>query len=1584
MVNYYKYLDEQTSYAPCDREPCREISVNAMNADMNENGDQVLAAAPIVAPSGRTDEAFPKKWYLTGKDQQVLTSRVKHDPYHLVDLTNVPIVHTGAEPTLYWINIFVMVSTDALTKLKGYAKKKPSANNPNHLKSLADLQAIEVEVNVGINNGMVTKVQIALRAHQQIKLDKDQKLQLVLKPMTQIKQAGGLRILWVEMVNLQTASNPKPYISMTAAQVLHCPVQSSATEFKSTSTASSKGDDVVVGPTVDPNPGRWYLTLKNKEVTAAQIKSDPYVVDKRFKDLFTLSKRQAFGADSTVLLLLHRPIELDIGARLTLEFTVGAQINQAGGFKLHNIDLVSCHLKGKAVGLKDNTLVERDEDSHLKFGGQKKSPAVEQKSFGNSQACDTARGSSCGAAGSSFNSAANKASSCTVINGLSPLATSATSGTASTTFNSLNSVVDNAIHKSSDSAACSSSSAVPNSSSTANNEPNSTPNNTTVNESTASAVEPSPAAHADRKCKEVSQSSPDVIEIAAYTIDKSGTKLATLSYGKQSFYLDVWDIEHAMHNAGKNGKKTKIDTASGRAPHLPSSSTKPAASLESAIGAQLYWNHHKSMTVAVSFGASQVALIPHSVLEPKPRPFLLFECNLARKTFVEEDSHEDLKWFVGYGDFCCPLQDDGQPDAAHEKFLACDGYSVTVYRCPADRAWTLLWNISLAEAPPRPPTPCVDQGKYRQSQNSADPWHCAGAYTVCKSLLPKPSPTIEGLILAEKLVQSVRHRYFAWTGFARAITIWDFETGSTVSYIPHPKERKFSDICTYLSVDGSVTVVWYKGHGVVGTYWTASGIRIKLYTDRAGIFGGQFLVSEKVSSSGQIELEKTTSHLVSLLDGSKRHLAKSLHDLQGVITISATGSQSLMCLQGTLVTVIGLDTAFAQISNDWDCKPACSAPVAPKLSAKRIYRAVSESVPGVIFNFHRTSGTRFVVERTLVSGSALYTLKLVSKEDAKETTLLVFSHKFKYAMLAGDAEHLILVDERYVQIWMIPKDCWGFCRLLLAWCVHEVAGCDGFWSEPFSPRLCCHGRTLTMDMKKIGQSMTINLSDPKVFKEKTTGRFLGGMQLLLEMYTSIREINKQTPGNPRDCLTLALSKYLGGYINHNPTPHEPLNTVLAQICHRWTYDAREIYKDILLRILYPTKCWSPAPYYRSYKDRDGNVVSSNPINILLMRDNACVINTARLLYIYCLQRAHDTGQIGYLAPVFDSLPALFLQHRDHASRYFRDMALIKAAEASFLREAYPIVAHTAEGHWYHQQIEDAPAHPNQPADLDNTDDKGNRGASEVYVASYDMLWEYIDHEAQEDEVSTLSWLVGALAHGLGPFGRTFIKRHEFCLRFLDNPAIEALIGQKCLGYNIVGLLAFSMPLAGSVNQIWIALGGNVLNAAYLFSLSPVVFSLHLLFELRVFKSVYKFVSMLVAVVSGLKTVLLVLALSIIVFGTAILHAIGLSSTATVAVPRTLYFLILLFVYFAVIMILYILLDLMNAKYQMAEVEWLLNWNDHRLCYVERAENWTVIFPGFRKDHGTPYSRHVFFSPAPSELQAFKTRHPKGALFARNT
>ncbi|KAF9948632.1 hypothetical protein BGZ72_009481, partial [Mortierella alpina] len=1384
----------------------------------------------------RHDTAFPRKWYLTGNDQQILTSQEKHDPYRFVDCMNIPIVHTGAEPASYWINVFVMVSADTLNKLKSYAKKKPSAN-------LEDLQTIEVAVSVNINNNMVLKFKsscslrnktrlspnkpIALRVHQQIELEKDQKLQLVLKPMTQVKQAGGLQILWIEMVNLKIAYNPIPYISMVAVHTTH----------------------------TDTHPSRWYLTLKDKDITAAQTKGDPYLVLKerelRLKNPFTLLQRQAFCADSHVLLLLHEPIHLDLGSRVTLEFTVGARLNQAGGFKVHNVDLVDSHCKIKVKGLKDTILLEIDEEFRSKWGALKKGSAVDKKTFSNSQACGNAAASTSGTSGSTSNDASNNATGGTVKDATSHITTSAASGAVSSVLNSSSDVVNNTILELSDGNDSSSSNACSSPNSTASRVHSSTSNSATTsttvsatssaansrtntsdgsfagclqtkslapahcqnaakssmtsassvsttvhveakgasnssvpannkaqkNESKTTAAKPAPLTLTNQNCKEDSQSPADFLKIAVCKIDKSGTRLATLSYGKKSFHLDVWDIEDTLLNPGLDGKTAEINIASGRVPHSPSSSgeKRQVASLKENIGDQLNWNHRTNMTIALSFGAAQVALIPHSLSEPEPQSLLLFECHLARKTFVPNDPHENLKRFVGYGDFVCPLLDSGKPNTTHERFLACDGYSATVYRCHADLPWILLWNISLTGALPRSPQPSVDYAKCRQNrQNSANPLYCG--------LSLKPTPTTEGLSLAEKLVQSVRHRYFAWAGHAEAVSIWDFETGNAVSYIPLPYEHEVSDICTYLSVDGSVTVIWYRGRGIVGRYWTASGIRIKVYTEKAGIFGGQFLVSEYVNS-GQIKLQKTKSHLPNLLDGSKRHLAKSLYDLQGDITIAAAGNQSLMHVKGPVVTVTGLDTAFAQITNNKDCQPTCSALDAPKLSENRIYRAGPESVAGIVFDFHRASGTRFVMTSSLVSGSVLYTLKLICKE-AKETILLVFSHKFKYALLSGDADNLILIDERYVQIWMIPHDFGAYCRLLLAWCVNQGAGSEGFWSEPFEPRLCCHNRTLTMDMRETGQNMEFILSDPKVFTAKTAERFLGGMQLLTEMYTSVRELNPQTPpGNKRDCLMHAISKYLGGYINHNPTPHQPLNTVLAKICHSWTYDEREIYKDILRKILYPTKCWAPAPYYRSYKDSNGNMVSSNPINILLMRNDARVINTARLLYNYCLQRAEEAGQTGYLAPVFDSLPVLFLQHQNHAFKYFCDMALIKAAEAPFLREMYPIVPNT-EDQWHNQQLGISSTPPNSPAVLENTDDEGNRGEADVFIASYDMLWECNGHGAVDDDMSLLSWLVCVLAQGLHPTGRNFIKRHKFCMKFLDSPAIEALIDQK---WSTIGL-----------------------------------------------------------------------------------------------------------------------------------------------------------------------------------------------------
>ncbi len=108
-----------------------------------------------------------------------------------------------------------------------------------------------------------------------------------------------------------------------------------------------------------------------------------------------------------------------------------------------------------------------------------------------------------------------------------------------------------------------------------------------------------------------------------------------------------------------------------------------------------------------------------------------------------------------------------------------------------------------------------------------------------------------------------------------------------------------------------------------------------------------------------------------------------------------------------------------------------------------------------------------------------------------------------------------------------------------------------------------------------------------------------------------------------------------------------------------------------------------------------------------------------------------------------------------------------------------------------------------------------------------------------------------------------------------------------------------------------------------------------------FKSIYKLVSILVAVVRGLKTVLLVLALSIIVFGTASLHAIGLSSTATAAVPRTLLVLMFLFVFSAIIMILYILLGKCALYYKIRsglDTRWIF-----RLCHSSLQSTLLLFF-----------------------------------------
>ncbi|KAG0206466.1 hypothetical protein BGX28_002099, partial [Mortierella sp. GBA30] len=1183
--------------------------------------------------------------------------------------THFTILHTGMEPVSYWVNVVVKMAAPAVLKLKKFSEKKTAQAKGDFTKSLADLQSIEIEASVNGDEKFMPKISLGM----------GQRLQLIVNPKLQIKQATGFYILHVELI--------------------------------------------------DPR----------KPAHVA---------------LISYRGRQVVNAESPVALLLRKPVELGVGGRMSFVITVGAQISQGGGFKLHHLELVDSHTKKRdAEQAPQNTIA------------QKKVPEAEQSSQLSANGDETVARKILGCEVTSqaagivlFGDKARHDSSDMLPQKLGSDQPQNEKGADEPVSYQLEKPVmlsedyrlDVKISLSPKLQRYASfeidclelSTGDPSSKRTAALGHLMVPNVETRSQT-------------DRKrMKEPQQPVSEVVSVSTYKIDSSGTKLATLSFDRERYYIDIWDIEEATHNPGAKGKTLRIDVAYNRTilgqkqHHTSSTSTPPPpqrlASLDAKIGKRLTKTHLKSVTIALSFAATQMALVPRLPAASNPQSFLLYKCQLKFGTLVDTIVHEDLASFVGYGDFHCVVLACGNTDTANEKFLACDGYSCNHATVLVGQFMVLMSRVFLV---------------HTLQAKKSHPW---------------PIPTVEGLAAARKLILNIRNRYFAWPECSKAVTIWDIERGSPVSYIQLPHEHKPSDTYVYMSTDGSITTVWMKGRGMVGTYWTLSGTRIKQYTDHAGIFGGQFLVTENQRPSGQIELVKTKSQLLNLLDGSKRHLGGDLRELHGAITISSTGNQILAHFRGPNVVVTGLDTAFAQLSEGKDCNNACN--IQPSaISDDRIYHSHSESAQGRVLEFVRQpSGTKFALDRNLVSGKTLYELKLVDKDDVKERTLLVFSYNFKYAVLVGDAEHLILVDDHYVQVWMIPHTQSLCCRLLLIWSTKAKNGVDPVFAKPFRPQICRHSRILTMGTVD-GQGWQINLSDPKVFSKPNAERFIGGMRLLLMMYINMWELEEAQERSDKQnrLLACAIIKYLSGYVNHNPTPYQPLYNVMAHICSNWNWDKREVFKDILRNILHE-RTWSPAPHYISYQDASGHLMSSNPINILLTGNNPRVINTAKLLYTYCLNRSIETGQIGYLTPVFDSLPRLLMQHRPHALKYFREMALIKASEVSFRQEMHT-TAHLPQ---YHQQQRCSD-------DADSTVNEDENCKREVHVASFDMLWQNysLDGEGDMNDLTMSQVLLYIAAQVVYPANCKYVKRHDIGKEFMDNPAIEALIDYK---WNAIG------------------------------------------------------------------------------------------------------------------------------------------------------------------------------------------------------
>ncbi|KAF9181396.1 hypothetical protein BGZ50_005524 [Haplosporangium sp. Z 11] len=225
-------------------------------------------------------------------------------------------------------------------------------------------------------------------------------------------------------------------------------------------------------------------------------------------------------------------------------------------------------------------------------------------------------------------------------------------------------------------------------------------------------------------------------------------------------------------------------------------------------------------------------------------------------------------------------------------------------------------------------------------------------------------------------------------------------------------------------------------------------------------------------------------------------------------------------------------------------------------------------------------------------------------------------------------------------------------------------------------------------------------------------------------------------------------------------------------------------------------------------------------------------------------------------------------------------------------------------------------------------------------------------------------------------------------------------------YNIMDLLAFLFPLAGSITQIGIIRGfiSSGLNPGLL-SFSVLFIFLHCLFELRVFTTVCQFVSIIIQTISSIRVFFFVFAGGILGFSISLLHLLqacidNSCSNLSEDFPRHLlrsisatYFfmggnydsigdefrsdnvafhvLIIIFFFFTVIIMINVLIALINHAFDDGDKIWRLEWIQHRMRYVESAENLTYDIPGLREKYHEWFPDLIYFSATPQQVRDYE-------------
>ncbi|KAG0335429.1 hypothetical protein BG000_007520 [Podila horticola] len=561
--------------------------------------------------------------------------------------------------------------------------------------------------------------------------------------------------------------------------------------------------------------------------------------------------------------------------------------------------------------------------------------------------------------------------------------------------------------------------------------------------------------------------------------------------------------------------------------------------------------------------------------------------------------------------------------------------------------------------------------------------------------------------------------------------------------------------------------------------------------------------------------------------------------------------------------------------------------------------------------------------------------------------------------------------------------------------------------------LCKHSRWLMITLRD-GKQRLLDLKAEAIFDEANAGEFLGGISTLIRMDCATKSRRRDKLMESKTFHRM-VSNYISRHVNVYPIPKQPQVSVMATLCEGWRPEYRSYYKDLFYSILREKNKWAPLPLSK-YTDE------SNPIAILLKKGNPVVLGSVRNLCDYCFSRTQkivgggdgrDARLFSYLSPVFHSMDLLLKQHPDEGRQYLGQLALFKATADLYIRNnhriAYPPMVHLSSVFRYCLSVV-FPSIP-QKYQKDSTDthssnsrlqylppikdlarpvlilchrgDESNyqeevedRGVH-FYMASPCAMWRYHDYLKGESPTTTFGQFWAFLGHFFVPRRKSYIEMNRITIKEYNNPYMMAVIQY---GWYTWGFRYWLFRFVAQVLYYGLILG-TVLTQGHRTNNEDLLPAIAImLFALRVFRSVCKFVTILKFILSSIKTYLVIFILGILAFAVAIQHLVGrydptAEQFGAKSVPFELF--LVIYVFAAVIIMLNVLIALMQGTYSDAEKVWPLEWFENRLENVENALNLEYHYSGSGLTDGDHiYPDTIYYGLTHKERKKYLSEHPE--------